>query len=142
MQTMVLEVAAETQSNALMQFLPLILIVVVFYLILIRPQKKREKEVQAMRSNLEVGDEIVTIGGILGTVVLIKDDYIVLETGSDRSKIRIVRAAVQSNNTKMEAAQAAAAEARNQKSKAKGQAKEEKAALAEPETESGGPDIK
>ena len=66
---------------------------------LIRPQKKKEKEIQLMRSKLEVGDEIVTIGGIIGRVVNIKDETIVIETGSDRSKIRITRWAVQQNNS-------------------------------------------
>ena len=83
----------------LIQLLPLVLIFVVFYFMLIRPQKKREKAVQQMRSSLEVGDEIVTAGGIIGRVVSIKDDTLVIETGSDRSKIRIARWAVQANNT-------------------------------------------
>lgn len=80
-------------------FLPLILIVVLMYFMMIRPQKKREKAIQEMRSKIEVGDEIVTAGGIIGRVVSIREDSIVLETGSDRSKIRIMRWAIQSNNT-------------------------------------------
>ena len=83
----------------LMSLLPMILIVAVFYLMFIRPQKKREKQVQQMRSELEVGDEITTIGGLIGTVVVIKEDYLVIETSSDRNKLRITRWAVQSNNT-------------------------------------------
>lgn len=83
----------------LVQLLPLVLIFVVFYFLLIRPQKKRDKEVQKMRSQLEVGDEIVTAGGIIGIVVSLKDDTLVLETGSDRSKVRIMRWAIQQNNT-------------------------------------------
>lgn len=74
-------------------------IIALMYFMMIRPQKKREKAVQEMRSKLEVGDEIVTVGGIVGRVVSIKDDSIVLETGNDRSKIRIMRWAVQTNNT-------------------------------------------
>ena len=66
---------------------------------MIRPQKKREKEVEKMRSSIEVGDEIVTSGGIIGRVVSIREDTIVIETGSDRSKIRIARWAIQQNNT-------------------------------------------
>lgn len=92
---------------AMVQFLPLILIFVIFYFMLIRPQKKREKETQAMRSSLEVGDEIITAGGIIGTVVAIKEDNLVIETGSDRSKVRIARWAVQANNTPREKAPAA-----------------------------------
>lgn len=74
------------------------LIFVVFYFVLIRPQKK-EKEAAKMRDNLEIGDEIVTIGGIIGRVVSIKEDHIVIETASDRSKIRIKKWAIQSNET-------------------------------------------
>ena len=67
-------------------------------------QKKREKETQEMRNSLEVGDEIVTVGGIIGTVVSMREDHLVIETGSDRSKIRITRWAVQMNNTSHEKA--------------------------------------
>lgn len=83
----------------LIQFAPLVLIFVVFYFLLIRPQKKREKETQDMRNSLQVGDEIVTAGGIIGRVVSIKEDNVVIETGSDRSKVRIKRWAIQSNET-------------------------------------------
>ena len=84
---------------SIVSFLPIILIFVVFYFMLIRPQKKREKAVQEMRSRIEVGDEIVTVGGIIGRVVNLKDDTLVLETGTDRSKLRIARWAIQTNNT-------------------------------------------
>lgn len=90
--------------GSLVSFLPLVLIFVIFYFMLIRPQKKRDKQTQAMRSNLEVGDEIVTIGGIIGTIVSLRDDNILIETGSDRNKIRIARWAVQQNNTPHEKA--------------------------------------
>lgn len=83
----------------LVNLLPLVLIFVVFYFLLIRPQKKRDKEVQRMRSSIEVGDEIVTAGGVIGRVVSLREDTLVIETGSDRSKIRVMRWAVQSNNT-------------------------------------------
>lgn len=78
---------------------PLVLVFVVMYFMLIRPQRKREKEVQKMRSEIEVGDEVVTSGGIVGRVVSIREDHIIIESGSDRSKIRIMRWAIQSNNT-------------------------------------------
>ena len=77
----------------------MLLIFVVFYFLLIRPQRKRDKEIQKMRSSLEVGDEVITSGGIIGRVVSLREDTLVIETGSDRSKIRIQRWAVQSNNT-------------------------------------------
>ena len=83
----------------LAQMLSLVLIVVIMYFMLIRPQRKREKKVQEMRNNLQVGDEVITNGGIIGRVVSLREDTLVIETGSDRSKIRIKRWAVQSNET-------------------------------------------
>lgn len=84
---------------AVFQFLPLLLIIVAMYFILIRPQRKREKESQKMRNNLQVGDEVTTSGGIVGRVVSLREDTVVVETGSDRSKIRVKRWAIQSNET-------------------------------------------
>ena len=92
--------AAPSASSTLLMYGMLILIFVVMYFFMIRPQKKREKEAAAMRHALEVGDEIITIGGIVGTVVSLRDDTIVIETGSDRSKI--LRSSVQANNTASE----------------------------------------
>ena len=68
-----------------------VIIMVAFYFILIRPQSKKQKEEENMRNNLEIGDEIITIGGIVGRVVSINDDTesMVIETGADRTKIRI-----------------------------------------------------
>lgn len=83
----------------LVQLLPILVVVLVMYLMLIRPQKKKEKKVQAMRNNLQVGDEVTTSGGIIGRVVSLREDTLVIETGNDRSKIRIKRWAIQSNET-------------------------------------------
>ncbi len=83
----------------LIQIVPFVLIALVFYFLMIRPQRKRDKETQKMRNSLEVGDEIVTSGGIIGRVVSIREDTVVIETGSDRSKVRIMRWAIQANNT-------------------------------------------
>ena len=66
----------------IVSFLPMILLIVVFYFILIRPQKKREKQTKEMLANLKVGDSITTIGGIVGTICKIKDDKVMIETGS------------------------------------------------------------
>ncbi|MBQ1263362.1 MAG: preprotein translocase subunit YajC [Oscillospiraceae bacterium] len=85
--------------GTLLTFAPLILMFVVMYFFMIRPQKKREKEVQSMRNNLQIGDEVVTSGGIIGIVASLKEDTVVIETGSDRSKVRIARWAVAQNNT-------------------------------------------
>lgn len=81
------------------QIVPFVLLIVVFYFVLIRPQRKRDKETQRMRNSLQVGDEIITIGGVVGLVVSIKEDTVVLETGGDRSKIRVKRWAIQENLT-------------------------------------------
>ncbi|MCQ2464354.1 MAG: preprotein translocase subunit YajC [Oscillospiraceae bacterium] len=110
------ETAAEQGSSTqamvsmLITFVPLFL---VFWLLIIRPQKKREKEEKIMRENIAIGDEIVTIGGIIGLVVRQTDDTLVIETGGDRSKLRIQKAAVRENITAMERLQASAAEKKN-----------------------------
>lgn len=84
---------------------PLLLILGMFvltYFITIRPQKKRQKEEQQLRENLQIGDDITTIGGIVGRIVTIKEDSIIIETGADRVKMRVMRWAVQTNNTATE----------------------------------------
>nr|WP_249295317.1 preprotein translocase subunit YajC [Fumia xinanensis] len=83
----------------LIQLLPIVLIFVVMYFLLIRPQKKKEKQAQEMRNNLQVGDEVITAGGIIGRVVSVREDTVVVETGGDRSKVRIKRWAIQSVET-------------------------------------------
>ncbi len=91
-------------------FSMIILIGVMFvamYFLMIRPQKKKQQEEQKMRDSLQIGDEITTIGGIVGRVVTIKDDTLIIETGADRNKMKITRWAIQTNNT---AAEKAAAE--------------------------------
>ncbi len=75
-------------------FAPLIIVIVMFYFMLIRPQKKREKEERDMRNSIGVGDEISTIGGFIGKVVSVKDDVLVIESSSDRTKLKIYRWAV------------------------------------------------
>ena len=83
--------ASASGAGMLASFLPLVLVLVVFYFMLIRPQNKKSKQEAAMRSNLQIGDEIVTFGGIIGIIVSIKDDTLVIETGNERSKIRILQ---------------------------------------------------
>lgn len=78
---------------------PLILMIAVMYFLIIRPQKKKEKEEKKMRENLQVGDEIITIGGIYGRVISLKEDSIVIESKSDHSKMTIARWAMQQNLT-------------------------------------------
>ena len=89
-----LEAAAPAQGNLLMSVLPFVLMIAVFYFFLIRPQKKQEKETAAMRNNLSVGDEVTTIGGIVGRITHVKEDIVTIETGADRNKIRFRRSAI------------------------------------------------
>ena len=79
-----------------------VVIAVVFYFVLIRPQKKQEKQANAMRDSLQVGDEITTIGGIIGEIVSIKEETITVETSRDRTKIRFLRSAVRSVDVRAE----------------------------------------
>ena len=83
----------------------LVVCVVAFYFFLIRLQRKQEKEAAAMRNNLHVGDEITTIGGIIGQIVSMKDETITIETSKDRTKIRFLKSAVRSVDVKAEDAQ-------------------------------------
>ena len=78
------------------------LVIAVFYFLLIRPEKKRERAAQEMRSALQVGDEVTTIGGIIGKVVSIKDETFVLETTRDRTRIRFLVTAIRSVDVKAE----------------------------------------
>lgn len=80
--------------SSISMILMMVGIFAVMYFFLIRPQKKKEKKDQQMRNNLQIGDEIVTAGGIIGIVFSIKDDTVIIETGGDRSKIRIKRYAI------------------------------------------------
>ena len=75
-------------------FFPLVVLIVVFYFVLIRPQRKRDKQEREMRNSISVGDEISTIGGFIGRVVSIKDDTLVIESSSDRTKLKIYRWAI------------------------------------------------
>ena len=83
----------------LTSFLPLILIIVLMYFMMIRPQKKRQKEEQKMRDGIRVGDELTTIGGIVGRVVTVKEDSLIIETGANCNKMVIKKWAVQSVDT-------------------------------------------
>lgn len=81
-------------GNIYTSILVLVVIVVTFYFLYLRPQKKRDKEFAKMRDSLKIGDVIITIGGIVGIVTSIKEDVIILETGNDKNKVRIKKWAV------------------------------------------------
>ncbi len=105
------DVAASAQAGSvtgsvIYMIFSLGLLIVVFYFFMIRPQKKKDKEAKAMKDSLQIGDEVVTIGGITGIIVRINrnaenphDDSAVIETGGDRSKIRIMLWAISENKT-------------------------------------------
>ena len=111
----------------------MVALVAIMYFMMIRPQKKRQKEEQELRASIEIGDEIVTIGGIVGRVVTIRENDLIIETGSDRNKLKIERWAVNTNRTKMEqrqkeidAAKDAAKDKKNSKKEAVDETKKEK----------------
>ena len=83
------------------QFLPFVVLIVVFYFFLIRPQRKRDKQEREMRNSISVGDEISTIGGFIGRVVSIKDDTLVIESSSDRTKLKIYRWAIRGKELRL-----------------------------------------
>ncbi len=106
--------------------LSLVIVIAIFYFMLIRPENKRKKEAEQMRSNMKVGDEITTIGGIVGTVVNVKDDKFVIETGADQVRIELMTWALSSNETATAAAKEAAKKREEEKAKAKAAKKAEK----------------
>ncbi|MGN1478540.1 MAG: preprotein translocase subunit YajC [Acutalibacteraceae bacterium] len=120
-------------NSSSMMWVYLIAMLAIMYFIMIRPQRKKQKEEQTMRDNIQIGDEITTIGGIMGKVVTVKEDSLVIETGADRNKMKIARWAVSTNNTANEklAAEREAAKAAQEKEKearleAKGKKKKKK----------------
>lgn len=97
------------------QIIMIVLMVAIFYFLLIRPENKRKKAADQMRSALKKGDKIVTIGGIMGTIVRVTEESIVIETSEDRVRIEFLKSAIGSVGTLDE--QAAAAQRSSRKSK-------------------------
>ena len=106
----------------------LVLMVAVFYFMLIRPENKRKKEAEQMRGAVKTGDKITTIGGIIGTVVNVKEDKIVIETSADQVRMELAKWAISTNETAAEAKKAEAKKSQEAKAKAKAKAKAEKKA--------------
>ena len=104
----------------------LVLMVAVFYFMLIRPENKRKKEAEQMRSSVKKGDQITTIGGIVGTVVDVKENNIVVETSADQVRIEFAKWALSTNETAAAAAKEKAKKAQEAKAKAKAAKKAEK----------------
>jgi len=92
-------------ASSWMSIIMIVAMIALFYFFLYRPQKKQEKATNEMRNSLQVGDEITTIGGIIGKIVSIKEETCVIETTGDRTKIRILKSAVRNVDVKAEDAQ-------------------------------------
>ena len=123
-----LEQATTTGGGAglgglLLTFLPMIAI---FYFLLIRPENKRKKQAEAMRNAIKKGDKITTIGGICGTVVDLKDDKIVIESGADQVRLEMAKWAVSTNESAAAAAKEQAKKQAEEKARAKAAKKAEK----------------
>ena len=120
---MLLEASTSASGKGSFQMIFLmVLLFVGMYFLMIRPQKKQQKKEQEIRENTQVGDEITTIGGIVGKVVTVKEDSLIIETGADKNKMKITRWAIQTNVTanekikaEREAAKAAALKAKKEK---------------------------
>ncbi len=93
------ETAAKPGLNPIVLILFYVLIFGALYFFMLRPQKKKQKEEKKMRENLQVGDEVVTIGGVYGRVISLKEDTMVIESLSDHSKLTFARWALQTNMT-------------------------------------------
>ena len=121
--TLFLESGAAAGGSNLSFIIMMVALIAVFYFFMIRPENKRKKEAEAMRNSLKVGDNITTIGGIIGDIVSIKDDSIVIETTTDRVRVEFAKFAVSTNNTaekeaaKQKAAALAARKAEKEKAK-------------------------
>ncbi len=117
-----------TRSSSFTMILLMVGMFAIMYFVMIRPQKKRQKEEQEMRNAVDVGDEITTIGGICGRVVTVKEEHLIIETGADRNRMQITKWAVQQNNTANERLAAERAAAKEAAEKAKQEKLAEKAA--------------
>ena len=96
----------------------MVLMIAIFYIMLIRPENKRKKEAEQMRSSVKTGDKITTIGGIIGTVVSVKDETFVMETGADQVRIELAKWAISTNETAEAAAKEKAMKDQDAKAKA------------------------
>lgn len=102
-----------------MSILMIVAMIAVFYFLMIRPENKRKKEAEQMRSAVKPGDEIITIGGVVGTVVSVKEDKFVMETSADQVRIEFTKWAISSNETAAAAAKEEAKKRQEEKAKAK-----------------------
>ena len=94
--------ADSSTANLVSMILPLVLLFAIFYFMMIRPENKRKKAMEKMRSELAVGDVITTIGGIVGTICAVKENTVVIETGADRVRVEFTKWAVSTKGTQTE----------------------------------------
>lgn len=109
--------ATANPLSSMTMLIPTILVIVAFWFILIRPQRKKEKQDAEMRKNVQIGDQIVSAGGIVGIIVKLEENTVVIETGNDRSKLRLRRWAISENLSIKEEAAAKAVSKKEGKSK-------------------------
>ncbi len=106
----------------------LVLMIGVFYFMMIRPEQKRKKEAEQMRSAVKVGDKIITIGGVIGVVVNVKEDSYVMETSADQVRVEFAKWALSSNETAKENAKAEAKRIQEERAKEKAEKQAQKKA--------------
>ena len=94
--------ADSSTANLVSMILPLVILFAIFYFMMIRPENKRKKAMEKMRSELAVGDVITTIGGIVGTICAVKENTVVIETGADRVRVEFTKWAVSTKGTQTE----------------------------------------
>ena len=107
------------QGGGMTSLIMIVAMIAVFYFLMIRPENKRKKEAEQLRSAVKTGDVITTIGGIIGTVVNVKDDKVVIETSADQVRVELAKWAISSNETAAAAAKAEAKKRQEEKAKAK-----------------------
>ena len=100
-----LDSTANQAGSPIISIVMIVAMIALFYFFMYRPQKKQEKETKAMRDALSVGDEITTIGGIIGKIVAIKEETVLIETGRDKVRIRLLKNAIRNVDVKAEDAQ-------------------------------------
>ena len=105
-------------AGGMTSIIMIVAMIAVFYFLMIRPENKRKKEAEQMRSAVKNGDQVTTIGGIIGTVVDVKGDKFVMETSADQVRIEFAKWAISSNETAAEAAKAEAKKRQEEKAKA------------------------
>ena len=107
------------QAGGMSSIIMIVAMIAVFYFLMIRPENKRKKEAEQMRSAVKNGDQITTIGGIIGTVVDVKGDKFVMETSADQVRIELAKWAISTNETAAAAAKADAKKRQEAKAKEK-----------------------